>query len=232
MLVFWLGPMSIAGAKWSRYLLALLPFVYIAAGIGVVVVWRMMTKLTRSRGWVGGKAVAGAARAASPARWAIASAIVIVFLAMPVYVSLKSLPYPNLYLNAFGGGRIGYFFPHDEFYDLGARESVRYIAENAPFGASVASEIPGVVGYYLDRFGRNDIRIEIMSNPKFDLSRSAPDYAILQIGRLYIENSDTYRLIERRYKVVQESTSLGATTSRVFLTRPVPPEKRDTVKLN
>ena len=92
--------------------------------------------------------------------------------------------HPSLYVNVFGGNRIGYFFPHDEFYDLGARESIRFIAETAPPGAKMASETPGVVQYYLERFSRSDIRSEIISQPSFTLNGGRPDFVMLQRGRV------------------------------------------------
>jgi hypothetical protein len=118
----------------------------------------------------------------------------------------------------FGGNRIGYFFPHDEFYDLGARESIRFIAENAQPGAKMASEIPGVVDYYLERFNRLDIRSEIMSQPSFTLSGGRPDFVLLQGGRVYIENVANFKLIEERFPVVQASVYEGAAASRVYAT--------------
>ena len=129
---------------------------------------------------------------------------------------LRSMPYPNLYLNALGGNRAGYFFPHDEFYDLGARESVRYIADSAPVGARLATEIPGVVEYYLQRYQRPDIQVEIMSQPSFNLNDRAPDYVLLQPGRIYFENRDDYEFIERTFPVVQSSDYDGATAARVY----------------
>src|SRR5260370_11085157 len=41
MLVFWLFPMSFMGVKFLRYTLALIPFVYMAAAVGALTVWRI-----------------------------------------------------------------------------------------------------------------------------------------------------------------------------------------------
>jgi hypothetical protein len=213
MFVFWLGPMSIAGAKWSRYILAFLPFVYIASGVGVVVVWRWLST------WLAG--ITGRLRPGTTRMLgrALATAVVLFFVIMPALLSIRSLPYASLYVNSLGLGRVGYFFPHDEFYDVGARESIRYIADNAPYGAKVASEIPGVLAYYLERYGRTDIRSEIISNPDFDFVKGEPDYVILQKGRLYLENRDEFLMIEENYPVVQESTYGGAIASQVYRTQ-------------
>ena len=212
MIVFWLGPMSFVGAKWSRYILAFLPFVYIAAAVGIAGILRWLVTSVSKSGTANG-------RTRSVVGWSAATAVVAIFVIAPAALSIRSLPYASLYLNSLGGGRVGYFFPHDEFYDVGARESIRYIAEHAPYGAKIASEIPGVLGYYLERYGRDDIRSEIISNPEFDFGRSQPDYVILQKGRLYVENRDEFLMIERNYPVVQESRYDGAVASQVYETQ-------------
>jgi hypothetical protein len=205
MLFFWLFPMAIAGSKFLRYTLSLMPLVYVTAAVGMSLMWRglssTMVKLS-----------------VQPivARRIAATAIAIAFLAAPAVTTLMNLPHPSLYLNSFGGGRVGYFFPHDEFYDVGARESIKYIADTAPQGASVASEIPGVVQYYLDRYDRPDIRTEILSHPLFNLDIHAPDYVILQRGRVYFENEDEYKRIEGGLVPVQTSSYFGAEASRVY----------------
>jgi Dolichyl-phosphate-mannose-protein mannosyltransferase len=204
MLVFWLLPMSLVGTKFLRYTLSLMPLVYMTAAIGVLVVWRWL-RLATERFTLRPQAT----------RLAVA-ALVIVFFITPAFSMLRSLPFPNLYLNALGGRRPGYFFPHDEFYDLGARENVRYIADNAPPGARLATEIPGVVEYYLQRYRRPDIQIEIMSQPSFSLNERAPDYVLLQPGRVYFENRDNYEFIERTFPVVYSSDYDGATAARVY----------------
>lgn len=210
MLLLWLVPMSIVGAKWTRYTLGLMPIVYITAAVGVMALWRLVSA------WITRRASVGA----SP-RFAPVSAVVLLSLAFvvaPAAISLASLPYPSLYLSPLGGNRIGYYFPHDEFYDIGARESIRYIADRAPAGAIVASEIPGVLSYYLERFGRTDIRSEIMSNPGFDFFSARPDFVILQRGRMYFENRNIFSLIEANYPVVQESRIRGGIACQVFAT--------------
>jgi hypothetical protein len=120
-------------------------------------------------------------------------------------------------MNALGGNRVGYYFPHDEFYDLGARESIEYLAQTAPRGATIASDIPGVVEYYLERYHRPDIRSEILSHPGFSLERSQPDYVVLQRGRVYFENQQTFKQIENTYPVVPASTYAGSDAVRVYM---------------
>lgn len=205
MLVFWLFPMAIVGSKFLRYTLTLMPLLYIAAAVGIVMIWRVASRAVKKM-------------KLEPRLWSrvAAAAVASVFVLAPAITTVRSLPYPSLYLNALGGGRTGYYFPHDEFYDLGARESIKHIAETAPQGASVASEIPGVVQYYLERYNRPDIRSEIISHPKFDLLGNPPDYFLLQRGRLYFENLEEFKLIEKNFSPEQASSYLGADASRVY----------------
>ena len=205
MIIFWLFPMALTGAKFLRYTLSLMPLVYITAAIGMVVTWNALRSL-----------LGRMSLKRRPARVAAAVAVGAVFLLAPVITTIRAMPYPGLYVNALGRGRTGYFFPHDEFYDLGARESIKYIAETAEPGARLASEIPGVVEYYLQIYNRPDIQSEIMSQPSFTLSEGCPEFVLLQPGRLYFENKDNYTYIEKNSPVVQSSTYEGAAASRVY----------------
>jgi hypothetical protein len=205
MLVFWLFPMAITGGKFLRYTLSLLPLVYITAAIGMIVCWRGLSTLISRRSF--DKRLAGRL-AAIP--------IAAVFVIAPFVTMIKNLPYPSLYLNPLGAGRVGYYFPHDEFYDLGARESIKYIAETAPPGARMASEIPGVVEYYLELYNRPDIKSEIMSQPSFSLSEGSPDFVLLQRGRFYFENQENFNFIQQNFPVVQSSTYQDAAASQVY----------------
>lgn len=205
MLMFWLIPMSLVGSKFLRYTLTLMPLLYMTAAVGIVVIWRMVSPALKKL------------KLEPRLRSRVAAvAVALVFVISPAVTTIRSLPYPSLYLNALGGDRTGYYFPHDEFYDLGARESIKHVAETAPQGASLASEIPGVVQYYLERYNRPDIRSEIISHPKFNLVENPPDYILLQHGRLYFENREEFRLVENSFSPEQASSYLGADASRVY----------------
>ncbi len=207
MLIWWLLPMSILGAKFLRYSLALMPFVYMTAAVGIVTMWRVLSSMLRrlSVEWDWAPRIAG-----------VATALVFVVAPSVSTGEIMFSSHPGLWVNSFGGNRIGYFFPHDEYYDLGARESIRYIAENAAPGARLASEIPGVVQYYLERYNRPDIRSEILSSSSFNPGEGLPDFVLLQRGRMYFENREKFHFIETNYPVVQSSTYQGAPAAQVF----------------
>ncbi len=207
MIVFWLLPEAFVGCKFLRYSLSLMPIIYITAAVGVVAMFRVASLAIR-RFRVGS------------AFWRATAAVAIagLFIILPSAQSIRSVAssYPSLFVNVFGGNRIGYFFPHDEFYDLGARESIQFMAANAPAGAMIASEIPGVVQYYLERFNRPDIRSRIISQPSFTLNEEQPTFVILQRGRVYFENMENCKFIENSFPLIQASIYDGAAASKVF----------------
>jgi hypothetical protein len=205
MLIFWLIPMSVIGTKFLRYSLSLMPFIYMAAALGIVVSWKSMARrIPRFAAW---RPAAGVALAVTLAAFVVVA---------PAVSAWRSLPYPSLYLNSIGGARTGYYFPHDEFYDLGARESLKFIADTAPPGAQVATEIPGVAEYYLQEFNRPDIDVAIMSEPGFTLNGPAPLFVLLQPGRRYIENQVAYEFVERSFPVLQSSKYKGIAAATVY----------------
>jgi len=209
MLVFWLIPQALIGTKFLRYTLSLMPLVYMTAAIGTMVIWRSLFS-----------AISKARADLRMARVIATIAVVVAFILAPSIGTVICLreSHPSLYVNVFARNRVGYFFPHDEFYDLGARESIRFIAETAPPAAKMASEIPGVVGYYLERFNRPDIRSEIISQPSFTLSSGRPDFVLLQRGRIYVENLQNFNYIEKNFPIVQASVYDGVAASRVYAT--------------
>jgi 4-amino-4-deoxy-L-arabinose transferase-like glycosyltransferase len=214
MLVFWLLPMSLVGTKFLRYTLFLMPLVYMTSAIGAIVLWKAAVRfmVAFNIDWLLARRVA--------AVW-----VSLVVVGFPSFIAARSIitSHPGLYVNALGGGRVGYFFPHDEFYDLGARESIRYIADTAPRGARLASEIPGVVDHYLKQYGRTDIESVILSHPEFDLNKTKPDYALVQRGRVYVENQASLKVIQTTWLPVQTSSYQGAATSQVYSAKDPPP---------
>jgi hypothetical protein len=179
------------------------------ASVGIVFIWDVITDRLKSLDlhWQARNAVGVVA---------VGAIFVIAPVALTVDCMLRS--HPSLYVNILGRHRPGYFFPHDEFYDLGARESIQFMAEHTPFGGTIASEIPGVTQYYLERFDRSDINSQIISQPSFSLSNGRPDFVLLQRGRVYLENLDNSALIERTFPIAHASVYEGATAARVYAT--------------
>ena len=204
MLFFWVVPYSLMGAKWLRYTLSLMPFVYMTAAVGVAELARRL----------GGLAGAGGLRRAGVAAWACALAL---FVGAPAYAALRSSPHYSLYANALSPREPGYYFPHDEFYDAGLREAIEYVAAKAPPGAVIAHETPGVVRHYLARYGREDIRSRVISDPRFDPTAEAqPVYAVLQRGRTYFENREELERVRAAFRREHQVLIDGLVAAEVY----------------
>lgn len=176
---FWLVPYSLFGVKFMRYTLSLMPVVYLLAACGVEAVRERL------------------AAALSPKFGRPAAALVPVgVLASALAAFTFAPPFHSLYVSGFGGGaaRVGYYFPHDEFYDLQLREAIRRTAREAPAGGAVfAGETPAVFRYYLEGLDRPDIRVVNLSDPSFTRGPERAVYVFLQPGRLYFENAEFHR---------------------------------------
>jgi hypothetical protein len=203
MFLFWIVPYSLFGAKWLRYTLSLMPFVYMLAAIGVVELIRFLN--SRLNG-------------SQKLRTLVATVMIAIFVGTPAWLAYKAGPHYALYTNALAADKVGYFFPHDEFYDDGLREAIQFVCDDAPQGAIIAHETPAATRYYLERFGRTDLVSKAMSAPEFDVSNSpGPAYFILQRGRTYYENRDKLAFIRANFKKVHEVSVNGLAAAEVFV---------------
>jgi hypothetical protein len=206
MLFFWIVPYSLIGAKWLRYCLSLMPFVYMAAALGVVESFRFV-----SRRW----------QSAQQTRAIAAAIAIVVFIGAPAWIAYSAAPHYALYTNALAANKVGYFFPHDEFYDDGLREAIKFVCDNAPQGATIAHETPAATRYYLLQFQRGDLNSRPMSAPDFQPANvSGPAYFILQHGRTYFENREKLEFIRNNLKKIHEVSVNGMTAAEVFVNQP------------
>jgi 4-amino-4-deoxy-L-arabinose transferase-like glycosyltransferase len=206
MFLLWIIPYSLIGAKWLRYTLSLMPFVYMLAAIGVVELIRFVNHRLQ---------------AARQIRVLVAALIVAILVGVPAWIASSAGPHYALYTNALGGGKVGYLFPHDEFYDDGLREAIKFVCDTAPPGAVIAHETPGVTRYYLETFGRTDLNSKAISAPDFRVTNiSGPAYLIVQRGRTYFENRDKLAFIRTTFKKVHEISINGITAAEVFVNQP------------
>jgi hypothetical protein len=143
--------------------------------------------------------------------------IVALFVGFPAWTAYANIPHYALYTNALGGGKAGYYFPHDEFYDDGLREGIRYVCDVAPSGATIAHETPAVTRYYLQKFGRADLHSRAISSKDVDLRTAVgPVYVIVQRGRTYFENRDELDHARANFQRVHEIKVAGATAIEVY----------------
>jgi hypothetical protein len=202
MFLFWIIPFSLIGGKWLRYTLALMPFVYMIAAVGAMALLR----------WVAAR-VSGMRYGSA---W-VSAVAVLIFILAPAMIAYSNAPHYALYTNAFAGDKAGYYFPHDEFYDDGLREAIKYVCDNAPPNAIIAHETPAVVRYYLEEYGRTDLQSHAMSAPEFDPAKiNGPAYFILQRGRTYFENREKLAFIRANFEKVHETQVRGLTACEIF----------------
>ena len=205
MFFFWLIPYSLIGGKWLRYTLAVMPFVYMLAAVGVVAIVSVVSKYLKMK----------------PAL--VATFAIIVFAVLPSWTAIANGPHYALYTNMFAPGKAGFYFPHDEFYDDGLREAIRFVCEAAPTGATMAHETPAVARYYLASFGRQDLKSQPISSREFDVrSAAGPVYVLVQRGRTYFENRDELEYVRANFQRIHEVKINRATAVEVFVNHQSP----------
>ncbi|HKS30704.1 MAG TPA: glycosyltransferase family 39 protein [Pyrinomonadaceae bacterium] len=204
MFLLWIVPYSLMGAKWLRYTLSLLPFVYMLSAVGIVALMNLFASRLKSM---------------KQERLAqiVCVALIAFFVAWPAWTAVASNPHYAAYTNALGGGRAGYYFPHDEFYDDGLREAIEFVCKDAPRGAVIVGETPAVFRYYLEVFGRTDLQSRVLSDPKFELATAGrPAYIIIQKGRTYFENREKMKEVRERYPKVFDIRVRGESAAEVY----------------
>jgi len=152
----------------------------------------------------------------------VSAAAVAVFILLPGWTAYANGPHYALYTNALGAGRTGYYFPHDEFYDDGLREAIKFVSDVAPQHAIITHETPAVTRYYLERFSRPDLNSQVISSSDFDPEKlAAPAYTIVQRGRIYFENRKKIDFIRDNFKKVYEVKIKEATAAEIFVNEPM-----------
>ncbi|HEY0405831.1 MAG TPA: hypothetical protein VGC89_08885, partial [Pyrinomonadaceae bacterium] len=205
MFVLWIVPYSLFGAKWLRYTLSLMPFVYMIAAVGILALVRWCVSMFRD---------ALAARA----RQLIGALALVVFVVAPAWTAYASRPHYAVYTNFLGGGRASYYFPHDEFYDDRLREAIRFVCETAPPGAVIVNETPGVVRYYLEKYNRADLQSRVLSDRSLSLDALPPPvYVIAQRGRTYFENREKLAEARASFRKAHEEMVEGASAVEVYV---------------
>jgi Dolichyl-phosphate-mannose-protein mannosyltransferase len=171
MIFFWIVPYSLMGAKWPRYLLSLMPFIYMGAAVGVMFLIRWATSAFEKWNARGGITLAAT------------TLLLFASVIWPAFTAYASAPHYALYTNVIGHRYTAYFFPHDEFYDDGLNDAIRFVCVTAPPNAMIVSETPGVVRYYMEKFNRNDLQSRVLSDVNFAVPEQGPVFVILQRGR-------------------------------------------------
>jgi len=196
---YWFFPFSLMGGKFLRYFTLALPVVLITAAVGIHALAQWLTQVF---GWIAG----GDGRRKALAQLCVAA----VFVFTSASAAISFAPYYRLYTNELGGGRThaGDFFPHDEFYDGGVRETAIAVARLAPPGGRVASETPGLLSHYARLAGRDDlISISLSDRAALGGMREG-DLLVVARGRRYFSNDELLKKLENISRPIVQ-TSLG-----------------------
>ncbi|HXW89041.1 MAG TPA: glycosyltransferase family 39 protein [Terriglobales bacterium] len=165
--VLQLAGLSVSGAKWVRYSLPMLPFLFLAGGYAVQATWDRVRETKMSLAFV-----------------ALASATL---FAVPLLELHTWSPYYSFYLNAIGGGQknIARYFGQDEVSEFDTREVAQQICSSAHAGTRLATARPMSMAYYVENCGRTDIEVV----PLYD-SHYVPregDMIVLEPSRRFFE---------------------------------------------
>src|SRR5215472_12593061 len=139
--VLQLAGLSVSGAKWMRYSLPVLPFLFLAGGYAVQATWDRVMEKKMLLAFV-----------------AVASATL---FALPLLELSAWSPYYSFYLNSIGGGQknIARYFGQDEVSEFDTREVAQQVCSSADAGARLATARPMTMTYYVENCGRTDIEV-------------------------------------------------------------------------
>ena len=168
--------LSISGAKWIRYSLPLLPFLYLAGGYAV----QQTLKAAK------GKALSRA----------LLIPAAVILLGWPLLELHSWSPYYPFYLNSIGGEKqnITRYFAPDEVSEFDTREVAQEVCPFAPRSAKLATARPMSMAYYLQACGRADLRIVPLYDPHY-----APrdgDLIVLEPSRRFFETQRFFDALE------------------------------------
>ena len=139
--VLQLAGLSVSGAKWVRYSLPMLPFLFLAGGYAVQATWHRVREKKMSLAFAG-----------------LAAAIL---LALPLLELHAWSPYTSFYLNSIGGGQknIARYFGQDEVSEFDTREVVQQVCSGPTVGTRLATARPMSMGYYIGNCSRTDVQV-------------------------------------------------------------------------
>ena len=159
--------LSVSGAKWIRYSLPLLPFLYLAGGYAV------QQTLRAAKGKVLSRALVGLAA--------------VILLGWPLLELHSWAPYYSFYLNSIGGEKknITRYFAPDEVSEFDTSEVAQSVCPFAPVATTVATARPMSMAYYLHACGRTDLRVVPLYDTHYEPHDG--DLIVLEPSRRFFE---------------------------------------------
>src|SRR5262244_2554743 len=175
--VLQLAGLSVSGAKWVRYSLAVLPFLFLAGGYAVQVTWNRMREKKMSLAFAGLTAAT--------------------LFALPLLELHAWSPYTSFYLNSIGGGQknIARYFAQDEVSEFDTREVAQQVCSSAHAGARLATARPMTMTYYVENCGRTDLEIVPLYDRHY-VPREG-DMIILESSRRFFETQKFFDTLGR-----------------------------------
>src|SRR5215813_1428438 len=175
--VLQLAGLSVSGAKWVRYSLPVLPFLFLAGGYAVQATWDRMREKKMS--------LAFAALAAAT------------LFALPLLELHTWSSYYSFYLNSIGGGQknIARYFGPDEVSEFDTREVAQQVCSTAPAGARLATARPMSMTYYVENCGRTDIQVLPLYDRHYVAGEG--DLIILEPSRRFFETQRFFDVLRK-----------------------------------
>jgi len=199
--VFLLVPYSLMAAKFLRYSLPILATLDLIAAVGLVagIGW-----LTRKE-WL-----------SAVTRTGVSVLALVVFAGGLVHAQQDAAPFYSLFQNGIGArvDRKASAFP-EATYDYGVREAVETIAAASATPATVVSDAPHVVAYYLQHQGRSDITARSLSAGGLP-SAAGDTWVIVQDEHTTFENRLLVEQLRTRGKPWKEYRVDGMVAAQVF----------------
>jgi 4-amino-4-deoxy-L-arabinose transferase-like glycosyltransferase len=162
-----LAGLSLSGAKWIRYSLPMLPFLYLAGGYAVQKIWKGL----KGKAW--SAAVMGTAA--------------VILIGWPLADLQAWAPFYSFYLNSIGGGirNITRYFAPDEVSEFDTREVAQAVCPFAPRSTRLATGRPMSMAYYLRICGRSDMEVVSLYDPRY--VPQGGDLIVLEPSRRFYE---------------------------------------------
>jgi hypothetical protein len=175
--VLQLAGLSVSGAKWVRYSLPVLPFLFLAGGYAVQATLDRITAKKMSLAFVG---------------LAAATLFALPLLELPGWS-----PYYSFYLNSIGGGQknIARYFGQDEVSEFDTREVAQRVCSTAPADTRLATARPMSMAHYVENCGRTDIEVVPLYERHY-VPREG-DVIVLEPSRRFFETQRFFDALEK-----------------------------------
>jgi hypothetical protein len=202
--VLQLAGLSVSGAKWVRYSLPVLPFLFLAGGYAVQATWDRVTEKKMSLAFAG-----------------LAAATL---YGLPLLELHAWSPYTAFYLNSIGGGQrnIARYFPQDEVSEFDTREVAQQVCSSADAGARLATARPMTMTYYVENCGRTDIEVVPLYDRHYQPREG--DMIILEPSRRFFETQKFFDALGRSGMSRSEVRVGPVFASTIYLFGPSKPQ--------